>query len=449
MRYIPNTDADCQAMLEAIGVRSVEELFADIPRKVRLRRALDLPPPMSEPELHRHLRSLAIKNADVDRYPCFLGAGAYNHFVPAAVSHLVSRGELLTAYTPYQPEVSQGTLQTFYEYQTLVCQLTGMEVANASVYDGASGLAEAVLMAHRITNRNEVLISRAVHPEWRQVVQTYCRNLGVRIREIPFTEKGATDVRKARAFLSEDTACLVVQSPNFFGTVEMLDEFAEAAHVKGALFIVGVAEPISLGILKPPGEAGADIVVGEGQVFGIGLNFGGPYLGLFATKEAYVRSMPGRLVGETVDREGRRGFVLTLSTREQHIRREKATSNICTNAGLCAAIATVFLSLLGRKGMRELALLNLWKANFAKDAVSKLKGYGLRFDGPTFNEFVVLVKKQKPSEVNRALFKRGIIGGLELGRFYPELSDCLLFSVTEQVGREEIEALLKALGGAR
>ncbi|MBI3989384.1 MAG: aminomethyl-transferring glycine dehydrogenase subunit GcvPA [candidate division NC10 bacterium] len=449
MHYIPNTDADCERMLQAIGVPSVEDLFADIPRKMRLRRALDLPPPMSEAELTRHLRSLADKNADVDRYPCFLGAGAYNHFIPAAISHLISRGEFLTSYTPYQPEVAQGTLQAIYEYQTLICQLTGMEVANASMYEGASSLAEAVLMAHRLNGRSQVLISRAVHPEYRQVVKTYTGRLGLQLHELPFTDKGATDLRKAKAFLSQETCCLVLQNPNFFGTVEMLEDFAEAAKAKGTFFIVAITEPISLGLLKPPGEVGADIVVGEGQAFGNHVSFGGPYLGLFATKEAYVRSMPGRLSGQTVDRDGKVGYVLTLSTREQHIRREKATSNICTNEGLLALAATIFLSLLGKQGLRELALQNLWKADFAREAIAGVKGYALRFRGPIFNEFVVQVEKRTPSEVNKALLKQGIIGGFELGRFYPELADCLLFTVTEQNSRGEIEALAEALGEIR
>jgi len=449
MRYIPNTDADCKRMLEMIGVPSVETLFADIPRKVRLRRALNLPPPMSEAELVRHLRSLAVKNADVDRYPCFLGAGAYNHFIPAAVSHLISRGEFLTSYTPYQPEVAQGILQAIYEYQTLICQLTGMEVANASLYDGASSLAEAVLMAHRVNGRSRILISRAVHPEYRQVVRTYTGALGLELQELPFTDKGTTDLRKAKTLLSKETCCLVLQNPNFFGTVEMLEDFAEAARAKGAFFIVAIAEPVSLGLLKPPGEVGADIVVGEGQALGSPLSFGGPYLGLFATRAAYVRSMPGRLCGQTVDRDGRTGYVLTLSTREQHIRREKATSNICTNEGLVALAATIFLALLGKHGLREMALQNLWKATYTKEAIATLKGYTLRFRGPTFNEFVVQVKRRRPSEVNRTLLRKGIIGGLELGRFYPDLADCLLFAVTEENSRGEIEALVKALGEIR
>jgi len=449
MQYIPNTDADCRMMLDAIGVRSSEELFADIPSRLRLKRGLNLPPPLSETGLMKHMRALANRNADVDRYSSFLGAGAYNHLVPATVSHLVFRAEFYTAYTPYQPEISQGTLQAIYEYQTLICQLTGMEIANASMYDGSSALAEAVLMAHRINGRTEVLMPRAVHPEYRMVCRTYASKLGLRLHELPYTDKGATDLKQVKAGLSQRTSCVVIQSPNFFGGLEMLDEMAEAAHAVGALLIVCVPEPVSFGIIRSPGECGADIVVGEGQSFGNALNFGGPYLGFFATKEAYLRSMPGRLVGQTEDKEGRTGYVLTLSTREQHIRREKATSNICTNEGLCALTATVHLSLLGRTGLRELALLNLRKSAYAKEAIAKLRGYELRFSGPTFNEFVVRAKKRTPAKVNRALLGKKIIGGLELGRFYPELSDCLLICVTEQNSREEIDALCKIMGGAR
>ena len=449
MQYIPNTEADCRAMLDAIGVRSSEELFADIPSRLRLKRGLNLAPPLSEAGLRRHMKALAGKNADVDQYSSFLGAGAYNHFIPAAVSHLVFRSEFYTAYTPYQPEISQGTLQAIYEYQTLICQLTGMDVANASMYDGSTALAEAVLMAHRITNRQEVLMPLAVHPEYRMVCGTYAGKLGLRLHEVAYTGRGTTDLKKVKEALSERTCCVVVQSPNFFGSLEMLDEMAEAAHGAGALLVVAVSEPVSFGIVRSPGECGADIVVGEGQSFGNHLNFGGPYLGFFATKEAYIRSMPGRLVGQTEDKAGRIGYVLTLSTREQHIRRDKATSNICTNVGLCALTATVHLALLGRTGIRDLALLNLRKTAYAKEAMSKLRGYELRFSGPTFNEFVVRVKKRAPARVNRALLAKKIIGGLELGRFYPELSDCLLICVTEQHSRQEIDALCKMMGGAR
>ncbi len=449
MRYIPNTEGDCREMLESVGVSSVEELFADIPSRLRLRRPLRLPPALSESDLLRHLRELAEQNAHVDAYSSFLGAGAYHHFVPAAVSHLVFRGEFYTAYTPYQPEISQGTLQAIYEYQTLICQLTGMEVANASLYEGASATAEAVLMAHRVTERSEVVLSRAVHPEYRQVLATYTRTLGLVLREIPWDETGATDREALTASLSGKTACVVLQSPNFFGVVEDGEPVAAAAHAVGALAVAVVTEPVALGLLKPPGEWGADIVCGEGQAFGNPLNFGGPYLGLFATRERFLRSMPGRIVGETEDGQGRRGYVLTLSTREQHIRREKATSNICTNEGLCALTATVFAALLGKSGLRELAVTNLQKAAFARARLAHVRGVSLRFSGPTFNECVVRLARRRPRDVLASLLKKKILGGLDLGRFYPELDDCLLIAVTEQNRREEIEALCRALGGSR
>ncbi|NJD67152.1 MAG: aminomethyl-transferring glycine dehydrogenase [Candidatus Methylomirabilota bacterium] len=449
MQYIPNTEADCRAMLDAIGVRSSDELFADIPSKLRLKRGLNLAPPLSEAGLRRHMKELAGRNADVEQYASFLGAGAYHHFIPAAVSHLVFRAEFYTAYTPYQPELSQGTLQAIYEYQTLVCQLTGMDVANASMYDGSSALAEAILMAYRINGRPEVVLPVAVHPEYRMVCRTYVSNLGLQLHEVPYTSRGTTDLKRVKAALSDRTCAVVVQSPNFFGVLESLDELAEAAHRAGALLIVAVAEPVSFGIVRSPGEYGTDIVVGEGQGFGNHLNFGGPYLGMFASREAYLRNMPGRLVGQTTDTAGRPGYVLTLATREQHIRRERATSNICTNEGLCALAATVQLALLGRSGLRELALLNLRKAAYAKKAISTLRTCELRFTGATFNEFVVRVKKGTPAQVNRALLAKGIIGGLELGRFYPELSDCLLLCVTEQNSREVIDALCKMMGSGR
>jgi glycine dehydrogenase subunit 1 len=448
MRYIPNTNVDCREMLEAIGVRSAEELFADIPAAVRLKRPLRIPPALSEAELGRHLRELASKNADADRYSSFLGAGCYNHFSPAIINHLVLRGEFLTSYTPYQPEISQGTLQALFEYQSLISLLSGMDVSNASMYEGASATAEAILMAQRITGRNEVVVARAVHPEYRQVARTYTAQIGITFKEIPFTEEGVTDGSLARKTLSDRTACLVVQSPNFFGGIEDLVPLAEAAHAAGALLVVCVCEPISLGILKPPGESGADIVTGEGQALGTGLNYGGPALGFFATREQFVRHMPGRLVGQTADRDGRTGYVLTLATREQHIRREKATSNICTSESLIALMATIYLVSMGPQGLREVALTNLRKTAYAKGRLGKVRGFGLRFAGPTFNEFV-LKSKKKPSAILAHLLRRQIVGGLDLGRFYPELSDCLLVCTTEQNSREEIDALAKALGGVR
>jgi glycine dehydrogenase subunit 1 len=448
MRYIPNTDADCRQMLDAIGVTSVEALFADIPAAIRLKRPLRIPPALSEADLAKHLRALAAKNADADRYATFLGGGCYNHFSPAIIGHLISRGEFLTAYTPYQPEISQGTLQAMYEYQTLICQLTGMEVSNASMYEGASATAEAILMAHRVTGRDEVVVARSLHPEYRQVAHTYAQQINLTFHEAGFTAAGATDVKQAKALLTDRSACLVVQNPNFFGVVEDLAELAEVAHGVGALIVVAVPEPISLGLLKPPGDCGADIVAGEGQALGVPMSFGGPYLGFFATRERYMRQMPGRLVGATEDREGRTGYVLTLATREQHIRREKATSNICTSEALIALIATIYMETLGRNGLREVALQNLRKAAYAKERLAKVKGCGLKFSGPTFNEFVLQVRR-KPADILKGLHRKQIIGGLDLSRFYPELKDCLLVCVTEQNSREQIEAFVKAMGGGR
>jgi len=448
MRYIPNTEADRRQMLEAIGIGAVGELFADVPEGLRLKRPLKIPRALAEADVVKRLRALAARNADAERYNSFLGAGCYDHFSPAIIGHLVLRGEFLTAYTPYQPEISQGTLQALFEYQSLVCQLTGMEVSNASMYEGASATAEAILMAHRITGRNEVVVARAVHPEYRQVARTYAAQVGLVFHEAASAETGATDLDAAKQALGPQTACLVVQCPNFFGGVEDLAPLAEAAHAVGALCLVVVAEPIALGLLKAPGECGADLVAGEGQGLGTGLNYGGPALGFLATRDQYVRHMPGRLVGQTVDREGRTGYVLTLATREQHIRRERATSNICTAESLIALMASIYLVSLGPQGLREVALQNLRKAAYAKDRLAKVPGCSVRFRGPTFNEFILRTQK-KPAGLLAKLRKQQIIGGLELGRFYPELADCLLVCVTEQKTRADIDALCAALGGGR
>jgi glycine dehydrogenase subunit 1 len=448
MRYIPNTEADRRQMLEAIGVGAVEDLFADIPEALRLRRPLKIPPALAEAEVVQRLRALAEQNADAERYNSFLGAGCYDHFSPAIISHLVLRGEFLTAYTPYQPEISQGTLQALFEYQTLVCQLTGMDVSNASMYEGASATAEAILMAHRITGRPEVVVARAVHPEYRQVARTYAAQVGLVFREAAFTEAGATDLAAVQRACGPQTACLVVQYPNFFGGVEDLAPLAEAAHAVGALCLVVVAEPIALGLLKAPGDCGADLVAGEGQGLGTGLNYGGPALGVLATRHQYVRHLPGRLVGQTVDRAGRPGYVLTLATREQHIRRERATSNICTAESLIALMASIYLVSLGPQGLREVALQNLRKAAYAKARLAKVPGCRVRFRGPTFHEFV-LRTPTKPATLLARLRRKRILGGVALGRWYPELADGLLVCVTEQKSRADIDALAAALGGGR
>jgi len=447
MRYIPNTDADRDAMLATIGLTSIEDLFSSIPEDLRLQRPLNVPQALSEQEMLRHMRQLASRNANVEDYASFLGAGAYHHFIPSIVPVLTSRGEFMTAYTPYQPEMAQGTLQALYEYQTLVCQLTDLEVANGSLYDGSSGVAEAVLMARRLTQRDEVLISQAVHPEYRAVLQTYLQNLGMRVHEVPLDETGQTPLSRVKEGFSGQTACVVVQSPNFFGVIEDLTGFAEAVHAEKALLVQVVAEPVSLGLLKPPGAWGVDIAVGEGQAFGNPLSYGGPYLGFFATRDQYVRQMPGRLTGETVDTEGRRGYVLTLSTREQHIRRGKATSNICTNEGLCALAATIHLCTLGKVGLRQLARLNLQRATYARQQLAAIPGCHIPFSGPTFNEFVLETPKAARDILSQLVDQR-LIAGLDLGRFYPDRARQLLLCVTEMNCRDDIDRLCAALAAA-
>ncbi len=443
-RYIPHTEEDIRTMLEFVGAKKIEDLFGMIPEKCKLSVPLNLPGPLSEPDLLRHLQGLPSV-----AYSSFLGAGAYHHFIPSVISALISRSEFYTAYTPYQPEISQGTLQAIFEYQTLMCQLTGMEVSNASMYDGASSLAEAVWMAERVTKRKKILLSEAVHPEYRKVIQTYVDPDQEEIVLIPYKkDEGRTDERKLLDLLDGKVSGVVIQSPNFFGVIEDLHPMADKVHEAGGLMIVGFSEAVAYGILKPPGEEGADIVAGEGQSIGIPVSYGGPYLGIFATREKFVRNMPGRVVGETVDMEGKRGFVLTLATREQHIRREKATSNICTNEGLCALMATIFLSCLGKRGLKEMALMNLSKAEYAKKMASQIRGCNLVFSSPTFNEFVLRIQGE-PERVLEKLKRKNILGGVPLGRFYPEMNHHLLVTVTEMNTREEIdrwaEALEKAL----
>jgi len=449
MRYIPHTEEDIRQMLETIGVDGVEALFEGVPAAVRLNRPLELPAPAAESELLRELGRLAARNATAASHLSFLGGGAYNHFIPAVVDQLISRSEFYTAYTPYQPEISQGTLQAIFEYQTLICQLTGMDAANASMYDGASSCAEGVLMAVRATRRRKVLLSRALHPEYRATVATYCRYLELELIEVPFDAVGRTEPGELERLLDKNTAAVVTGYPNFFGVIEDLAAISAAAHACGAYLVAAVQEPIALGLLKSPGELGADIVAGEGQSFGIPVSYGGPYLGFFAARKKDLRSMPGRLVGETVDSEGRRGFVLTLATREQHIRREKATSNICSNEGLCALMATIYLSLLGKQGIREVAKQNLAKAEYAKQKIAALPGFSLPFDGPTFNEFVVEAQEGADVVLGR-LEAAGILGGIALKRWYGGMPGRFLVCVTEQNSREEIDTLVAALaGGAR
>ncbi len=433
-------------MLEAAG-ESLEGILSSIPKSVREKAALDLPPALDEFTLTKRLKELSNRNAEADSRPVFLGAGTYQHFIPAAVDQLLLRSEFFTAYTPYQPEISQGTLQSIFEFQTYVSMLTGLDVANASMYDGASALAEAALMARRIRKKaNKVYLSKAIHPEYRAVVKTYTNDVDIEIIEIPFDSKGKTDTAWLEENLGDDAAAVAVQYPNFFGVVEDMGTLSRITKEKEALFISATTEIFALGLLKPPADFGVDIAVGEGQSLGNPVNFGGPHLGLFATKKEHIRNMPGRLVGETVDVDGKKGYVLTLSTREQHIRREKATSNICSNQSLCALAFSIHLSLLGRRGFRALAETNLTLANYARQEISKISGFSLLFDAPTFNEFVV--KSEHPAEeVNGKLLVAGIIGGLPLGGFYPEFEDTLLFCVTEKTGRDEIDRLVEVLRG--
>jgi glycine dehydrogenase subunit 1 len=442
MEYIPNTKEEQRQMLKVIGVETIEDLLGDIPSEIRLTRGLQLPPPLSEPELKTEMLRLSERNADLLHHASFLGAGAYDHYVPSAVGHLAFRSEFYTAYTPYQAEMSQGLLQTIYEFQTMIGDLTGMEVANASLYDGGSALAEAAMMAVKVTKRNTILISSTIHPSYRAVLKTYLSGTSVRIIELP-SENGATDLVAAGKRLGEEVACVLIQTPNFFGCLEPVEGLSQEAQRHGALLGVSV-DPIALGLLKSPGEAGADIVVGEGQGMGCGLNFGGPYLGFFATKKEYVRQMPGRVVGATVDTKGRRGYCLTLQTREQHIKRERATSNICTNEALSALSATIYLSMMGRQGLREVGRLCLQKAHYLKHRLCEIKGFERVFARPFFKEFVVKTPVP-PARLNKKLFKHKIIGGLDLGEADRKLRNHWLVCVTEKRTKDEMDQFIAAV----
>jgi len=439
MRYLPHTPEDIAEMLEVSGVERLEDLFSTIPQDCRRAGRLNLPGPLSEWELTTRMEALSGSMAVPPRYKVFMGAGSYAHFIPAVIPYLLSRSEFCTAYTPYQPEISQGTLQAIYEYQTLTARLLGMEVANASMYDGASALAEALLMAVRITKRKRVAVSRLIHPLYRRVVRSYFSPTGYDIVELPFDEKGKTDLSEIDG--CEDLAAVAIQSPNFFGCIEDLFEAADRTHARSALFVTCFTEALAYGLLKNPGSLGADIVCGEGQSLGIPQSFGGPCLGMFASKMAYVRNMPGRLIGETKDVEGKRGFVLTLATREQHIRREKATSNICTNNSLCALTAAIYMACLGGTGIRHLARLNYDKALYLKERL-KEAGFGIPFDGPVFNEFVAAFPSGFEAN-HRRLLEKGIVAGFPVGTFYPELTGHYLLCVTEMRTREEMDALVR------
>lgn len=438
--YLPITNAERERMLKEIGVKSVAELFADIPAAARHEGHLNLPGPLAEMELLRYLKGLSQRNCHLDDYTCFLGAGAYDHYLPSTVKHLLQRQEFYSAYTPYQPEISQGTLQVIFEYQTMICELTGLEVANASVYDGATALAEAVSMAAQATRRQEIYISRTVHPEAREVVNTYARFGGIRVRELSY-RNGVTDLQTAEKEIGERTGAIVVQQPNFFGALEELAELAELAHRHQALLIVS-ADPIALGLLQPPGALGADIVVGEGQPLGNPLSYGGPYFGFMATTEKLMRRLPGRIVGQTTDREGRQGFILTLQAREQHIRREKATSNICSNQALCALAATIYLSLLGPKGLRQVAEQCLQKSHYTHQALLATGKFTSTFTAPFFKEFA-LTASESIASINDRLLENNIIGGYPLANDYPELGNAVLIAVTEQRTKKEIDCLVQ------
>ncbi len=444
MNYVPNTVDELRDMLRALGAETMEDLLGAIPAEVRLQRSLDLPPALSEPALKRHLGALAAKNLNLDTAVSFLGAGSYDRVVPSVVAHLAKRSEFLTSYTPYQPEVSQGMLQATYEFQTMVCQITGMPVANASLYDGATAVVEAALMAVGPGGRGEVLISRGVDPQYRATLATYAHTRGFTMREIAL-DNGATSTRDLEKQITPETKAVIVQQPNFFGVVEDMRACEAITHTTKALFVAAVSEPASLAVLAPPGEYNADIVAAEGASLGNPIGYGGPALGLFATKADLLKRMPGRLVGETVDDRGQRGFVLTLQAREQQIRREKATSNICTNQALLAVFATVYLAALGRAGFREMGVQCVQRAHYAYDQVRAIPGVTPIFDRPFFDEFAVTLPRPV-AEVNRALAKQGIIGGYDLGRDYPELgANAALFCVTEARTRDDIDQLTSVL----
>lgn len=443
--YIPHTTEDEQEMLEAIGLTSVEELFDDIPKDVALQRDLDLKPAMSELEVSSYLNKLAAKNCSTSELTCFLGAGAYDHYIPSIIDHIISRSEFYTSYTPYQPEISQGTLRYLFEYQTLICNLTGMDVANASLYDGGTAIAEAALMAASVARKKKIIVSKAVRPESRKILKTYADLQDLKVVEVDMKD-GVTDLEDLEKHMSDDTAAVVVQSPNFFGIIEDLQATSEIVHkVKRASFIASV-DPISLGVLKRPGDIGVDIVVGEGQAMGIPLAFGGPYLGFIASSKDYMRRLPGRIVGETEDIDGKRSYVLTLTAREQHIRRDRATSNICSNQGLNTLAATIYMVTLGKEGLREVALQSTKKAHYAFEKLTESGKYKAAFDKPFFKEFAVTCDVDA-DKIIADLREEDIIGGYHLGIDYPQFKNSILYAVTEKRTKEEIDKLSSVLEG--
>jgi len=449
VRYIPHSDSDIEKMLEKIGAGTVEDLFDQIPEQLRFKRDLDLPPPMSETELMAHVTDLACSPAGGMR--SFMGAGAYCHHVPPAADQILLRSEFYTAYTPYQPEVSQGTLQAIFEYQTMVSRVLGMGVSNASMYDGATAATEAALMARRVTRKDRIVALAGIHPEYLEVLRTYLNASDAdepKLTIVGIDEAtGGTDFQALAAAVDDETACVIAGYPNFFGVVERIDEIARIAHDAGALMITSTEEPFAFGVLAPPGDLGVDVATGEGQGLGVPISYGGPGIGLFAIREdkKLLRQMPGRLCGQTVDSNGNTGYVLTLSTREQHIRREKATSNICTNHGLCALAVAVNLSLLGKKGFEEVSASCLSRSEYLKKSIAGIEGFSIPFAGPTFNEFAVRCEGKKAADVLSALEGKGILGGVDLGRFDPKRDDTLLVAVTECHTRESLDAFIEAL----
>lgn len=441
-RYIPNTEADGKLMLDSIGAKSIEDLFVDIPVELRLDRKLDIQNPLSELELSSHMKNLSRTNKSTEDLVCFLGAGAYDHYIPSIVRHLAMRSEFYTAYTPYQPEISQGTLQVIFEYQTMICSLTGMDVTNASMYDGATACVEAAMMAVENARRSSIVVSKTVHPEVRRVLKSYLRFRDVEVIEVDMAD-GVTDVEKLKTLVEAGTAGVIVQNPNFFGVIEDLTEIEKITHANKAV-LIDYVDPISLGILKSPAESGVDIVVGEGQSLGNSMSFGGPYLGFLATTSKLMRKMPGRIVGQSEDVDGKRAFVLTLQAREQHIRRYKATSNICSNQGLNALMATIYMTTLGKQGLKEVAEQSAKKAHYAMKQLTKNGKFKLLFDKPFFKEFAV-VGNTSGSKVNDELLKHNILGGYELDKEYPELTNGLLLCVTEKRTKEQIDKLAQVM----
>ncbi len=443
MNFVPNTPQEKEKMLNFLGISSVTELFKDIDRGIMLKESLILPKPLSEMELMGQMREMSTTNAHAQSHACFIGAGAYDHFIPSVVDHLISRGEFATSYTPYQAEMSQGMLQSIFEFQSMICGLTGMDVANASMYDGASAMAEAAIMATRYTEGVGITISKGVHPEYRQVLRTYANAFGLKIYEVE-TQNGLTDIKDMEHNVNGSTACVIVQSPNVFGSIENLAGIEDLAHKNECLFVASVVEPISFGILKPPGDYGADIAVGEAQAFGNPLSYGGPHLGFMATKGEFLKKIPGRICGLTVDTNGERGFILTMQAREQHVRRERATSNICTNQAANALAATIYLALVGKNGLRRIAEICAQRAHYTSKKICEIEGFEMCFDAPFFNEFVVHCPTS-PENINKVLLKKKIIGGLDLGRYYDDLNNCMLFCVTEMNSKEKIDELVTAL----